>query len=350
MTDLPNPPLKQRDRAAIDFIAWLGLSVPAVRAQVDRDLTAAGVSDATLPAEVEAISITIEAALADSAAFRVQQMMGEWHARNHGPTAVAAFEALADEITPALTALDEGPATLEWSDAPLPDYWAGVDFHRTKGGWDGHPYMGFIHGEYVHKRMVDKLFPGGIFRQRLHVAGLTPRRDYKRILDLGCSTGHFTLALAEVHPGAEIHGVDLSPRTLDHARRVANARGLGWRLRQAPAEATGYPDAHFDLVASYILLHELPPEAVRAVFAESFRLLEPGGDLLFSDVTRTADLDPIGRWRADHGARFGGEPHWRASAALDLKAIAEAAGFTQVEAWGEKPFNYPYVVRARKPA
>lgn len=344
-------PLRQRGRASVDFLSYCALGSATVREAAARAVEERFPAPEALPADLDDRHRLIEEQAVEDQSYRAEQLMGEWHSRHHGLIAEEAFDEVRDEIVPRLHALDEGPAQLEVNaDFQAPAYWDGVAFHRTAHGWDGSAYAGCVHGEIVHRRMVDRLFPGGIFQQRRRVAAMAPRDSYRRILELGCSTGHFTLALAESYPDAELHGVDLSLRTLEHARRIANAQGLPWRLYRRPAEATGFPAEHFDLVASYILLHELPAEAVRAVFAEAFRVLEPGGDLLMSDVTRYADLDPLAEWRADRGARYGGEPHWRASASLDLDAVAREAGFEQVEAGGEPPRNYPYVVRARKPA
>ena len=218
-----------------------------------------------------------------------------------------------------LKAAETGPARLTLDPGLVaPDYWQGVEFHRTSPGWDGHDCMGFVHGEIIHRKMVDRMYPGGIFRQRRAVAGMAPRDDYKRILDMGCSSGHFTAALADAYPRAKITGVDLSRRMLEHAWRTANVNGWDWDLYQRAAEATGFADTSFDLVASYIILHEMPADAIRATFAEALRLLEPGGDMLMSDVTRYADLDRLAAWKADRSAKFGGEPFWREFASLDL--------------------------------
>jgi SAM-dependent methyltransferase len=342
--------LKQRGRASVDFMSYIALGGAGVRDDARAAVEARFPDPEALPEDLDERHRLIEGALVGERAYRAEQMLGEWHSRHHGLIAEEAFDEVRGDVEPTLKALDEGPTTLEENPHfQAPDYWDGVDFHRTARGWDGSEYAGCVHGEIVHRKMVDRLFPGGIFQQRRRVATMAPRDSYRRILDMGSSTGHYTLALSETYPEAEIHGVDLSLRTLEHARRVANARGLAWHLYRRPAEDTGFEDNSFDLVTSYILLHELPADTIRAVFAEAFRVLEPGGDFLMSDVTRYADLDRLAEWRADRGARYGGEPHWRDSASLDLGAMAREVGFVDVEAGGEPPMNYPYVVRGRKP-
>ncbi|WP_285017451.1 class I SAM-dependent methyltransferase [Novosphingobium sp. fls2-241-R2A-195] len=346
------PVLKQRGRASVDFLVHFGRGSQAVRAQGDREIAAAVPDPSSLPDDLDERGRWMEDAMAASRPWRVSQAVGEWHSTMHGLIAREAFEEILPDLQPVIAHFQtNGPATLEPAapDEAAPFYWQGVNFHRTAGGWDDHPLQGYIHGEIVHRRLVEAMFPGGIFLQRRAIAGMPPRDDYARILDMGASTGHFTAALQETYPSAQITGVDLSLRALEHAQRVANAHGWGWRLYQRPAERTGFAEASFDLVASYILLHELPAEAIRAVFAEAFRVLEPGGDMIMSDVTRYADMDKLGVWRADSGARYGGEPHWRESASLDLAEVARQAGFVDVNAVGLGPRAYPYVVQGRKP-
>lgn len=336
------PRLDQRGRASVDYIGMLGKANNKLRDSFADIASKAGLDEQSLANDLDARAEQMAPVMAASPIFQTQQLLGEYHARNHGPIATEAFERIQNSLTLEVAGacqlyIDEGFAP--------PAYWTGVDYHRTKGGWDADQHSGYIHAEIVHRKMVERIFPGGIFRSRLATAQKTPSNHYDRILDMGCSTGHYTLALAEVFPNARISGIDPSHRALEHCARAGNARGASWQLYQGAAEQTGFDDAQFDLVTSYILLHEVPADIVKAIFEEAFRLLAPGGDLLMADVTRFAAMDKFAVWRQDLIARMGGEPYWRETAQLDFAAIAHDAGFVDVQAEG----IFPHIVTGRKP-
>jgi SAM-dependent methyltransferase len=230
-----------------------------------------------------------------------------------------------------------------------PDYTRGVEFHRTTGGWDGHEYMGFVHGELIHKHYVFKTFPGDIFAQRRRVLDELPPREFARVLEIGASSAHYTRMIQHKFPRARITGVDTSVRFLEQAQRVANEHGWPWRLIVAPGEDTGLPANSFDLVTSYILLHEIPERIIRGVFAEAFRVLEPGGWMLMSDVTPFWAQDRLGEFWSYWMALHGGEPYWRESASLKLDAVCRDVGFVDAKTYGLDGKPYPWITIARKP-
>jgi SAM-dependent methyltransferase len=80
--------------------------------------------------------------------------------------------------------------------------------------------------------------------------------DPARILDLGTGTGIAARAAAARYPGARVVGVDLSPRMIKEARRLAPTE-LGERVRFEVADASALPfaPAEFDLV---LLLNMIP--------------------------------------------------------------------------------------------
>ena len=110
------------------------------------------------------------------------------------------------------------------------------------------------------------------------------------ILDLGCSVGMSTFALKEVYPQANLTGVDLSPYFLAVAQQTSRQRHFQMNWRHAAAEATGLPDASFDLVSACLMFHELPQEAAKQIFREARRLLRPGGYLTIMDMNPKSEI------------------------------------------------------------
>ncbi|MDB9315739.1 methyltransferase domain-containing protein [Spirulina sp. CS-785/01] len=109
----------------------------------------------------------------------------------------------------------------------------------------------------------------------------------RRILDLGCGTGSTTLRLKQAFPHAEVIGLDLSPYMLFMGEYKAQQQNMKITWRHAKAEATGFPDASFDVVTAALLFHEIPVSIAPHILAEAFRLLTPGGQLVILDGHQT---------------------------------------------------------------
>lgn len=107
----------------------------------------------------------------------------------------------------------------------------------------------------------------------------------KQVLELGCGTGTFTLALAERAHDAAITVVDASPEMVEftRARLVSHAPQVAQRSTFVVErfEALELPPASFELVTSCISLHHVQDKA--ALFQEVRRLLTPRGSLRFAD-------------------------------------------------------------------
>ena len=95
----------------------------------------------------------------------------------------------------------------------------------------------------------------------------------RRVLEIGVGLGADHQRFAEA--GAELSGIDLTPRAVEHTRRRLELFGLTSDLRVGNAEALPFPDASFDLVYSWGVIHHSPdtPAAAR----EILRVLRPGG-------------------------------------------------------------------------
>lgn len=297
--------------ASLDHAVQVARSIfPAMGATVAA-LRKRGLTEKRLADDLDERARQIESVAESIPEFRAAREAREWYGVNHGLIAIQAFEESRRSILPYLEDADAaGATTLERNPSqPIPDYWSSHRIHRTHGGWDGHEHMGYIQGAIVHHGLVARIMaPSDVYSQRRAVARDVAALGGGRILEVGCGNGPFTQALAEISPGAEIVACDLSIRQLEQARRVLNLHGARVHLSRSDAAATGVEPESVDVVTSYALLHEIPVDATEAVFREAFRVLAPGGALMFVDVPPFERLSKYAQWSVDHAARYEGEP------------------------------------------
>jgi ubiquinone/menaquinone biosynthesis C-methylase UbiE len=135
-----------------------------------------------------------------------------------------------------------------------------------------------------------------MLRQSYHDILLQKIAAPQAILDIGCSVGMSTFSLQKTYPQAQITGLDLSPYFLAIARYQSAKSGQSAKSATAPtwihaaAEATGLPDASFDLVSAHLIFHELPQDAAIAILQEARRLLRPGGHLAIMDMNPQSEV------------------------------------------------------------
>jgi SAM-dependent methyltransferase len=98
----------------------------------------------------------------------------------------------------------------------------------------------------------------------------------RRTLDVGCGEGRIGRWLAE--SGHHVAGVDSSPTLVDRARAAGGYEDVVC----ADAAALPWPDDEFDVVVSFMALHDMPEPA--KVMSEIARVLEPGGVLCVAIV------------------------------------------------------------------
>ena len=108
------------------------------------------------------------------------------------------------------------------------------------------------------------------------------------ICDLGCGPGHVARYLHE--QGAQVLGMDLSPRMIEWARQLNG----GIEFRVSNMAALEVADGIWGgIVAFYSIIH-LPPTQIAAVLRESWRVLRPGGEVLlaFHVGDKVRHIDP----------------------------------------------------------
>ncbi|MGF1461161.1 MAG: methyltransferase domain-containing protein [Leptolyngbyaceae cyanobacterium] len=183
-------------------------------------------------------------------------------------------------------------AAVQQPDLVYPDYYL-AGFHAyDEGNLGWLPAMEVeVAAQAVHAKIWPEAGAAGDakLRQSYHDVLLARLpQSPQAILDLGCGVGMSTETLQQTFPQATVTGVDLSPYFLAVARyRTAATASLTWH--HAAAEATGLPDASFDLVSVCLVFHELPHTAAIAILQEARRLLRPGGHLAIMDMNPTCE-------------------------------------------------------------
>jgi SAM-dependent methyltransferase len=94
----------------------------------------------------------------------------------------------------------------------------------------------------------------------------------KRIIEIGCGTGTDLLQFAR--GGAKVTGVDLTPRSIEIARKRFQVYGLPGEFLLGDAENLSFPDESFDGAYSFGVLHHTPD--TQKAIGEVYRILRPG--------------------------------------------------------------------------
>jgi arsenite methyltransferase len=151
-------------------------------------------------------------------------------------------------------------------------------------------------------------------------------RPGETVLDLGCGGGiDVLLSARRVGPAGKAYGLDMIGEMLDLARTHAREAGAGnAEFLLGQIEAIPLPDNSVDVIISNCVIN-LSTERP-AVFAESFRVLRPGGRLGITDILAEDHLSEA--QRLDLGAEVGciaGAPSF-----AEYRHGLAAAGFTAI--------------------
>lgn len=226
-------------------------------------------------------------------------------------------------------------------DLEIPRYHRMVDIHCMPGGYHSEfapddVANGAVYDRAVYLYAMGRMGPLNsdigdttIAYVRQHYPDLKPRR----ILDMGCTVGHSTTPYVDAWPEAEVHGIDVGAPVLRYAHARAESLGKPVHYSQQNAEATDFPDGHFDLIVSHILVHETSNGAIRRIMREARRLLAPGGVVIHAETPPYRDLPVFDAFMLDWDTRNNNEPFWGQSHEIDVKAIAAETGFDPCKAF-----------------
>lgn len=177
----------------------------------------------------------------------------------------------------------------------------------------------------------------------------TKLRTGGKVADVGCGHGASTILLAKAFPKSEFVGYDYHAPSIETATKRAREADAP-NARFEVADATGYAEGGFDLIAFFDCLHDMGDPAGAARHARN--ALKPDGACMlvepFAGDTVADNLNPVGRLYygasslvcvpvslARNGPALGaqaGEQRLR-------EIMVQQGGFSQMRRATETPFN-----------
>ena len=157
------------------------------------------------------------------------------------------------------------------------------------------------------------------------------------VVDLGSGAGNDCfVARAETGETGRVIGLDMTPAMIDRARKNARTRGYtNVDFVYGDIEDMPLPDALADVVVSNCVMNLVPDK--QKAFAETYRILKPGGHFSISDIVLVGDLPDGLRRDAElyAGCVSGAIPE------QDYLRLVVEAGFTGVLVQKRKEINLP---------
>jgi ubiquinone/menaquinone biosynthesis C-methylase UbiE len=154
------------------------------------------------------------------------------------------------------------------------------------------------------------------------------------ILEIGCGQGTGARIIYDLFTPQRYVGIDLDPRMIRRAiRRSGTLPNTTFLERDVTS--LEFPDATFDLVLDFGILHHVPDW--RNALAEVHRMLRPGGEFLFEDLSAETWERGIGipfKRLADH-------PYDEMFTKQEFVNELKALGF-DVETHESSPFSFYY--------
>ncbi|AKV06270.1 methyltransferase [Pseudomonas fluorescens NCIMB 11764] len=150
------------------------------------------------------------------------------------------------------------------------------------------------------------------------------------LLDAGCGQGKSFQYLRQTFAPQRLIGVDADPHSLDLSGEEAARQGMDVELVGSDCATLAVPDASVDLLFCHQTFHHLVEQD--KALAEFYRVLKPGGYLLFAESTEAYIDTWVIRWLFRHPM------HVQKSAAEYLEMIRRQ-GFE----FSAQNVSYPYL-------
>jgi ubiquinone/menaquinone biosynthesis C-methylase UbiE len=146
---------------------------------------------------------------------------------------------------------------------------------QVREWWNARPCGSRVSDEEIGSKAFFEDIEQHRYKQEYHIPKIARFEDWKgrKILEIGCGLGTDLLQFARA--GANVTGIDLTPRSVELTSKRFELFGAEGHFEVGDAENLRFPDETFDLVYSHGVLHHTP-NTQKAV-DEIYRVLRPEG-------------------------------------------------------------------------
>jgi ubiquinone/menaquinone biosynthesis C-methylase UbiE len=145
------------------------------------------------------------------------------------------------------------------------------------------------------QEVAEDFFP--VLVRTLHITNSEPARRLAaqlvpltgksgpRVLDIGCGSAVWSIAIAKADPQARITAFDY-PKVLETTRQFAEREGVGDRAEYLPGDlrAANFPERSYDVAILGNIVHGEGEASAHDLFARIHRALDSGGRLAIIDM------------------------------------------------------------------
>lgn len=161
-----------------------------------------------------------------------------------------------------------------------------------------------------------------------------------KLLEVGCGIGVDSIQLAKA--GFDVTAVDLTENALAVARENAKRSGVTIDFRLGNAEGLDFPDATFDAVYSFGVLHHTPD--IEAAVSEVHRVLKPGGTAYVMLYARDSVVNAVHKaFRLPYESPKDRKDHCPVVYTYSRSGVKRLFGaFSNVDVHTDYPFTYGF--------
>jgi len=145
----------------------------------------------------------------------------------------------------------------------------------------------------------NNIFRRGVFTDEkpdpdvVKLVQLMRRKNFRRILDLGCGAGRHLVFLGD--KGFEVYGIDISEVALKIAKKRLTDKGISCELKRGSTKYIDYPNEFFDAVLCINVIYHNTLDDIKKSISEIYRVLKRGGWLFITFISKRTWKYGIGK-------------------------------------------------------